>query len=85
LDSIFAFLGYFYNKTLSEYSGVPTGTLKGWSSRDTDGSWVIQRERYKTNLCPEIDKKVIEKTSEIIGNELAELAAEHFKIHKSVT
>jgi hypothetical protein len=50
-------------KTLSEHSGVPSGTLKRWSNRDADGIWGIQGERHKTNLRPEIDKKVIEKTS----------------------
>ncbi len=70
-------------KILAEHSGVPVGTLKRWSTKDPDGGWAVQRERHKTNLRPEIDRKVIEKTSEIIGNELAELAAEHFKLHKS--
>lgn len=70
-------------RTLAEHSGVTLGTVKRWSTQDSDGSWVDQRDRHQANLRSEIDKKVIEKTSEIFGSELAELAEEHYRLHKS--
>jgi hypothetical protein len=71
-------------RQLGEQAGRPIGTLGRWSSADSGGSWEQQREQYQASLRTAADEKAIEKTSERLGEQVSNLAVEHFTLHKKI-
>lgn len=69
-------------KRLAEMSGWSRATLSHWSELDPDGTWAEQRRSHLSKIRSEIDKKTIEKTSEIASDALAELIEEHYRNHR---
>lgn len=63
-------------RTLSEQSGRALGVLSRWC-RDDD--WVGQRDQYVSKVRAATQKKTIEKTSELLSDDLAKRNEDHVK------
>jgi hypothetical protein len=69
-------------RKLAEMSGWNRGRLSRWSEEDPDGTWADQRSRHQARLRSEIDRKIIDKASKIVSDDLTCLAEDHYKSHK---
>lgn len=63
-------------RALAEQSGRVANLIGKWCSED---GWVKQREQYQSRLRAETQDKTIEKTSEILSDELSKINEEHIK------
>lgn len=66
-------------RALSEDAGVSQTTLERWSKKD---SWPEQRRQYQGRLTAKTEEKTIEKTSEILSDEMSKITTEHFECYR---
>jgi hypothetical protein len=66
---------------LSDLSGRGLSTLGEWSAND---EWVEQRERFWNERRSRTDELIIEKSAELISDELAAIASTHYNTYKSL-
>lgn len=60
-------------------SGRGKSTIERW--RELDG-WLDEKRHYEDNLRTQTQKKLVEKTSEILSDDLARLSSKSVEIHK---
>ena len=66
---------------LAKISGQPKGTLERWA-RDDSPRWIVQRGQYRDRLKTEIQQKTIEKASERLSDDLADISVANYEAHK---
>lgn len=66
-------------RPLAEISGNPKRTIEVWVRKE---QWVEQKKQYRNKLRSTIQKETIEKKSKKISDELSDIVAKNYEVHK---
>lgn len=66
-------------RPLAEISGNSKATIELWVRKEL---WVEQRTQYRNKLRSTIQKETIEKKSKKISDELSDIVAKNYEVHK---
>ena len=64
---------------LANLAGLNKGTIEYWVRKE---EWVRQRRQFRDRLKTETQQKAIEKTSERLSDELADISVANYEAHK---